>query len=134
MDEELIGTTDAAEILGVAPTTVARYVRHGRLEPAETLPYGRGVHRFRRRDVQALADQLHPDPPRLKAAGIREALEALEHEQRLYWSQWKHRDFGDLLEWLAEYARRLEAGEDIDMPLFPHEDPLSTVEERESTK
>ena len=53
---DLIGTTEAARILGKSPRTVHRLVAAGRLTPAITAPGGfAGAYLFDRRDVEALA-------------------------------------------------------------------------------
>lgn len=53
---ELIGSTEAARILGKSPRTVHRLVESGDLTPAMTAPGGRaGAFLFRRSDVEAIA-------------------------------------------------------------------------------
>ena len=53
---ELIGSAEAARILGKSPRTVHRLVEAGNLTPAMTAPGGRaGAFLFRRSDVEALA-------------------------------------------------------------------------------
>lgn len=51
----LIGTAEAARMLGKSPRTVHRLVATGDLTPAMTAPGGRvGVFLFRKADVEAL--------------------------------------------------------------------------------
>lgn len=51
--DELIGSVEAARILGRSPRTVHRMVGSGELEPAVVAPGGRaGVYLFRRADVE----------------------------------------------------------------------------------
>lgn len=53
---DLIGSTEAARLLGKSPRTVHRMVEAGTLVPAMTAPGGRaGVYLFKRADVEALA-------------------------------------------------------------------------------
>jgi len=65
MPDELLTTTEAAKLLGVDRSTVARYVRQGKL-PAIRLPSGHT--RIRRADVDRLVrgesglQQERPDP------------------------------------------------------------------------
>lgn len=55
MEDDLIGTAEAARILGKSPRTVHRMVPND-LRPAIVAPGGRaGVYMFRRADVEALA-------------------------------------------------------------------------------
>jgi excisionase family DNA binding protein len=52
---DLIGSTEAARLLGKSPRTIHRMVDAGTLTPAMTAPGGRvGVYLFRRDDVEAL--------------------------------------------------------------------------------
>lgn len=54
--EDLIGTAEAARILGKSPRTVHRLVDSGDLTPAITAPGGHhGTFLFRRGDVEKLA-------------------------------------------------------------------------------
>ena len=54
--DELIGTAEAARLLGKSPRTVHRMVRSKALTPALVAPGGNaGVWLFRRADVQRLA-------------------------------------------------------------------------------
>jgi excisionase family DNA binding protein len=55
---EILTSTQAAELLGVHPTTVGRWIRNGRLA-AENTPGGH--HRIRRADAEALRDQILQD-------------------------------------------------------------------------
>lgn len=53
---ELIGTAEAARVLGKSHRTVHRLVKSGDLEPAMTAPGGpAGVFLFRRADVERIA-------------------------------------------------------------------------------
>lgn len=57
--DTLIGTAEAARILGKSPRTVHRLVASGRLTPAHVAPGGyAGSYLFRREDVQALANEV----------------------------------------------------------------------------
>lgn len=54
---ELIGSTEAARILGQSPRTVHRLVAAGTLVPTIVAPGGRaGAYLFERSDVEQLAD------------------------------------------------------------------------------
>lgn len=53
---DLLTTEEVAAELGKTRRTVQRMVKAGTLTPARTLPGGRGVHLFRREDVEALAE------------------------------------------------------------------------------
>ena len=54
-DEDLIGTAEAARVLGRSPRTVHRMVDAGDLIPALTAPGGpAGAYLFRRADVEKL--------------------------------------------------------------------------------
>lgn len=56
-DEDLIGTTEAARILGRSPRTVHRLVQAGELVPAYTAPGGpHGTYLFRLADLEALTE------------------------------------------------------------------------------
>lgn len=53
---DLIGSVEAAKILGKSPRTVHRLVAAGTLVPAMTAPGGAaGVFLFRREDIESLA-------------------------------------------------------------------------------
>lgn len=55
MTQDLIGTAEAARILGTSPRTIHRRVQTGRLTPAMTAPGGpAGAYLFARADVEAL--------------------------------------------------------------------------------
>ena len=55
-DTNLIGTAEAARILGKSPRTIHRLVDSGQLTPAFTAPGGHhGAYLFRREDIEALA-------------------------------------------------------------------------------
>lgn len=57
MNENLIGSADAAKILGKSQRTVLRLVEKGELTPAMTVPGGYvGVYLFNRADIEALAN------------------------------------------------------------------------------
>jgi len=53
--EVLIGSADAANVLGVSVRTVHRLVASGRIVPAQKLTGPTGNYLFRRSDVSALA-------------------------------------------------------------------------------
>jgi excisionase family DNA binding protein len=54
---DLIGSTEAARILGKSLRTVHRMVLDGKLTPEFTAPGGpHGAHLFKRADVEALAE------------------------------------------------------------------------------
>jgi len=56
-NNELIGTTEVASILGKSPRTVHRMVTAGHLIPALKAPGGSvGIYLFNRADVEALRD------------------------------------------------------------------------------
>lgn len=56
-DTPLIGTTEAARLLGKSPRTVHRLVKAGALAPAVIAPGGySGAYLFRREDVEALTE------------------------------------------------------------------------------
>lgn len=51
---DLIGTAEAAQILGKQPRTVQRMVASGVLTPVTTLPGKTGAHLFNREDVERI--------------------------------------------------------------------------------
>lgn len=53
---ELIGTAEAADILGVDRSTITRWIRSGRLAPRLQLAGRTGALLFSRTDVEALAE------------------------------------------------------------------------------
>lgn len=55
MPSDLIGTVEAAAILGVDRSVLTRLVQTGRLERAHQLPGTNGAALYRRSDVEALA-------------------------------------------------------------------------------
>lgn len=59
--DELIGTVEAAELLGVERSTLTRWVQLGRIAEATKLPGSRGARLFRRSDVEALAADREPE-------------------------------------------------------------------------
>lgn len=63
---DLVGTSDAAKILGVHPATVTRLVDSDQLKPAGQL--GGGAFVFNRADVEALAEKRAADAPTPKTA------------------------------------------------------------------
>jgi excisionase family DNA binding protein len=71
---EEITTTEVAEILGVSPRTVTRYVENGKLTPIRRVPGGRGVLLYNRRDV----DRLNPDRWAIRV--LRETADELEED------------------------------------------------------
>lgn len=52
---QLLSTREAARVLGITRSAVARLVLRGRLQPAFTLPGKTGAHLFDRATVEALA-------------------------------------------------------------------------------
>lgn len=57
MAPDLIGSVEAASILGKSPRTVHRLVESGRLTPVTVAPGGSsGVYLFERGDVEALVE------------------------------------------------------------------------------
>jgi Helix-turn-helix domain len=58
---DLIGSADAARLLGKSPRTVHRMVTAGILNPAMTAPGGfKGAYLFNRADVEALSTEREP--------------------------------------------------------------------------
>lgn len=53
-DTQLVGTAEAAQILGKDVSTVARWVRLKKLSPVAKLPGLTGARLFNRSDVEAL--------------------------------------------------------------------------------
>lgn len=53
---DVIGAREAEEILGVAQSTLQRWVKQGRINPVHQLPGLRGPYLFSRTDVEAFAD------------------------------------------------------------------------------
>lgn len=58
MTADLLGTTEAAERLGVSVRTIHRLVARGHLTPATKLPGSTGAYLFAAADVAALATHL----------------------------------------------------------------------------
>lgn len=57
-NDDLIGSTEAARLLGKSPRTIHRLVAAGKLAPALTAPGGfKGSYLFRRADIEALASE-----------------------------------------------------------------------------
>jgi excisionase family DNA binding protein len=50
---DLIGTVEAAEILGVERSTLSRWVKEGEIEPAMRLPGKVGAYLFRRAYIRS---------------------------------------------------------------------------------
>jgi excisionase family DNA binding protein len=59
---DLIGTADAAEILGVSSRTVKRLARAGELPYTIKMPGDTGAYMFLRRDVERIRDQRATGP------------------------------------------------------------------------
>ena len=57
---DLIGTAEAARLLGIAPVTVTRWVADGTLMLAHKLPTKNGAMLFDRAHVEALAAERSP--------------------------------------------------------------------------
>lgn len=55
MQSDLIGSVEAAELLGVDRSVLTRLVQSGRLDRAHKLPGENGAALYRRSDVEALA-------------------------------------------------------------------------------
>jgi predicted site-specific integrase-resolvase len=53
--QDLIGTTEAVDILKVDKATITRWVAAGKLTPVTKLPRKNGAFIFNRADVEALA-------------------------------------------------------------------------------
>lgn len=58
MTADLLGTTEAAERLGVSVRTIHRLVARGHLAPAAKLPGSTGAYLFTSADVAAIATTL----------------------------------------------------------------------------
>lgn len=56
MPDDLIGTREAAAILGINDVTLTRWTRADKLTPAAKAPGIRGAYLFRRADIEELAD------------------------------------------------------------------------------
>jgi excisionase family DNA binding protein len=57
---DLIGTAEAAQVLGIDRSTLSRWTKDGRITPALQLPAHKGAYLYHRADVEAL---LEPDEP-----------------------------------------------------------------------
>jgi predicted site-specific integrase-resolvase len=55
---ELVGTVEAATLLGVDRSTLSRWSGSGRLTPIHKLPGSNGAALYKRADVEALREQL----------------------------------------------------------------------------
>lgn len=53
--DELIGSSEAASIIGVSRATLTRWVQSGEIEPAKKLPGLTGAALFERADIDAKA-------------------------------------------------------------------------------
>jgi excisionase family DNA binding protein len=58
--DDLIGTVEAARILGVERSTLTRWVQLGRIAEFKKLPGPNGTRLFRRSDVLALLEPAEP--------------------------------------------------------------------------
>lgn len=58
MPLDLIGTAEAAALLGIERSTLSRWVALGRLQPTYRLPGPNGAMLYDRTDVEALRDRL----------------------------------------------------------------------------
>ena len=56
-NEDLIGTTEAAKLLGKSPRAVQRMVKAGTLVPEVTAPGKRGAHLFHRDSIVIIAQR-----------------------------------------------------------------------------
>lgn len=54
-NDELIGSTEVARILGIDKATLTRWVAAGEVPVALKLPHKNGARLFRRRDIERLA-------------------------------------------------------------------------------
>ncbi|WP_032363994.1 helix-turn-helix domain-containing protein [Rhodococcoides fascians] len=52
--DELIGSSEAASIIGVSRATLTRWVQSGRIEPAKKLPGLTGAALFDRDEIEAM--------------------------------------------------------------------------------
>ena len=59
---DLISTTEAADLLGLERSTVIRWIRERRIEPAMKISGLTGAYLFRRSDVEAMRPEAHPRP------------------------------------------------------------------------
>ena len=59
--DHLIGSAEAAELLGIDRATFNRWVLAGRITPAVEFPGKRGARLFERADVERIADGLTAD-------------------------------------------------------------------------
>jgi predicted site-specific integrase-resolvase len=57
--DDLIGSAEAAEILGKDQATISRWVANGTLTPATKLPGLSGAFLFHRTDIETLANGSH---------------------------------------------------------------------------
>ena len=55
---DLIGSAEAAELLGIDRATISRWVAAGRLTPAGKIPGLTGARMFHRKDVEALRERI----------------------------------------------------------------------------
>lgn len=56
--EDLIGGTQAAQLLGVHRSTLTRWTQLGRIAPVTQLPGRNGVVLYRRSDIEALSAEV----------------------------------------------------------------------------
>lgn len=54
---ELIGTVEAADLIGVNRSTISHWIAKGRIEPAQKLPGKTGVLLFTRSEVERVRDE-----------------------------------------------------------------------------
>lgn len=57
MNDDLIGSTEATQILKVDKATISRWVASGHLHPAHKLPTKNGAYLFHRADIENLATE-----------------------------------------------------------------------------
>lgn len=60
--DDLLGSREAARLLGIDRSTLTRWVRDGRIAPIHTLPGATGAHLFRRSDLEELASEIDGQP------------------------------------------------------------------------
>lgn len=59
---ELIGTAEAAQIIGVERSTLSHWIAKGRITPAQKLPGKTGVLLFPRKEVERVRDEYAASP------------------------------------------------------------------------
>jgi hypothetical protein len=67
-ETDLVGTVEAAEIIGCERSTLSRWVALHKLTPALQLTGPSGAHLFHRADIERLADEYKTNPRRREVA------------------------------------------------------------------